>query len=773
MAVDYTDALDEKWRIFPLHPINRDGSCGCGDESCKAQGKHPRTDGWQKTQPYDDAQMAYLEDFEGLFFGNQLLDHYGIVVSTSGLLIVDVDGRNGGFESAKKLQHMRDQCAFIVKTGSGSGEHWYFKNACEKSLRTKLHDYPGIDFKSTGFVVGCGSLHASGYRYEVIKGSPKDVTAAPDELLSLLERPERSSFTVEGESFEVDQLREMLKHVKHDAEQSYERWLAVGMALHNATEGAQEGEQLWEEWAVSQGRTDNGEISYKWHSFGKSDEPITAGSLLTWARLGGYVQPVTFEDDTDWGDVDALSSVPTEQPKSVKYDLKSPPGIVGQITDWINSRSIFPREHLAVAAALQIVSNAAGLNYYVQGLNTSINLMTFGVAGSRTGKGKILECVKECHSLIGVEPATHGLFKSSQELIRNALHHQAVLYVCDEFGSMLKKLGNAGRSGAHYLEDLLATLMALYSETNGVYYVSGDVKREIEDIAEKAVARAQKRVDDGAEDAQQDLELARKMLDSASAGIVEPYLTFFGMSEPSSFNDAVNEDPWLLTGGFLARALIFEEIETVPMIKEMADIEHGPLPEHLAMQLRAMFTAGCSGDDNARRIERKGDKKEIRYDGEAQELLKQIYSYWRDVAKMERDTGSQLESQALGATELTIKVAGVLSAATQVITVNELGWAHELVRKVTLMKISKAKSNEGMRSNDATEKGAGLLESIMATLSNTDKPIAIGTIRNRCGREINTEHVQQALDHLISTNKIYSETKKAGNGRTFTYYFIK
>ena len=170
MTIDYTDELDAGWVIFPLHQIIRDASgarCGCGDTECEAIGKHPRASNWQHTQPYDDEQLAYLEDFDGDFFGNQLIDNHGVVVATSGLVIVDVDGRNGGFESAKALAHIREQARYIVRTGSGNGEHWYFTIPAEwvgKSLSGTLRDYPGIDFMSTGYVVGVGCEHASGQR---------------------------------------------------------------------------------------------------------------------------------------------------------------------------------------------------------------------------------------------------------------------------------------------------------------------------------------------------------------------------------------------------------------------------------------------------------------------------------------------------------------------------------------------------------------------------------------------------------------------------------
>src|SRR5690554_4916781 len=111
-AIDYTDELDAGWVIFPLYLIMRTAEgvrCGCLNPACEAIGKHPRASNWQHTQPYDEEQLAYLEDFEGEYFGNQLIDSHGIVVASSGLLVVDVDGRNGGFASAEKLKHIREQ----------------------------------------------------------------------------------------------------------------------------------------------------------------------------------------------------------------------------------------------------------------------------------------------------------------------------------------------------------------------------------------------------------------------------------------------------------------------------------------------------------------------------------------------------------------------------------------------------------------------------------------------------------------------------------------
>ena len=784
MTIDYTDELAAHWIIFPLHQIVRDAKgtrCGCGDPECEAIGKHPRASNWQHTQPYDDDQLAYLEDFDGDFFGNQLIDNHGVVVASSGLIIVDVDGRNGGFESAKSLAHIRDKARYIVRTGSGNGEHWYFNVPADwlgKSLAGTLREYPGIDFKSTGFVVGAGCEHASGNRYEAILGRPSDTGEAPIALMELLNRPERARFIHNGTTtdYSNDDLRGIVSAIPNNG-RDYEKWIRIGMGLHDATGGSADGYAMWCEWSQRSDVHDERNMDKKWHSFGKAATRATIGTLIEYAREAGWHAPVTFTDNTDWGEI------PETKPTAKKYDLLNPPGLVGEICRWINSRCAMPREQLAVAAALQIVSNAAGLHHLVAGRNTSLNLMTFAIAGSRSGKGAIKACINEANRALGLSPAEHGKFKSSQELVRNAIQHQIIIYTYDEFGEQLKKVSGAARSGAHYLEDLIAELIAMYSVATGVHNVSGDVKRELVEKIDKQLAVAIKRaeLDDDESPyeyakANPDSEVAKAIADRdrAEYGLVEPYLTFFGMSEPHSFHEAINANKSLLTGGFLGRSLIFEELETVPMEKDAAEVYHGPMPEHVLMRLLALSCAGSADAWKGRRIERIGEWRYIQWSPEAERMLSSVRQYWREVAIHERDAGTGLESQALGATELAIKVAGILGAADGVIKLEHMGWAHELVKRVTQMKINKAKAGDSLESNDAGEKGNGLLLSIMTAIENADKEMTPGVLKQRVpgGKKIGDAGIQAALDYLVEHGRLKCEQRKGGNGRVFSYYSI-
>lgn len=788
MQTTYKHALEAGWVVFPLHPIVKHPqqglSCACGDTKCAAIGKHPRASNWQHTGVFDEQQLAYLEDEAGQFFGNQLLRHHGVLLPASSLLVVDVDGRNGGWKSAERLADIRAQAGYIVKTGSGDGEHWYFHIPSEwrgRSLVTSLKDYPGIDFKSTGFVVGAGCDHFSGRRYEAIHGAPDEVDSAPTELLEILHRAERTRFVMDGATIDYshEDLIGIVSGIRNQA-RDYERWIRVGMGIHHATGGAPEGYALWVQWSAQCAAHDESMMGMKWHSFGKSASEVTIGTLIEWARADGWQAPVVFADQTDWGVIDD----PAPQPAPRGVDLLRPPGLVGEVCAWINARCAMPRENLAVAAALQIVSNAAGLHYLVAGRNTSLNLITFAIAASRTGKGAIKRCINDVNRSLGLARAEHGKFKSSQELVRNAIHHQPVIYTYDEFGKQLEKLAASGKGKTPYLEDLMAELIAMYSEATGVHQVSGDVKRELMDEADKEIARAVKAAELG--DKESPSDYAREFPDSDLAralekrskvenGVVEPYLSFFGLSEPSSFDAAIHADPWLLTGGLLGRALIFTESEDVPEEKPDGQVFGGPLPEHVTMRLMSLRTGGTASIEKDERIERRGDWQYIRYAKDGETMLGSIRQYWREVALAERDSGTGLASQALGATELAIKVAGILAADTGVITATEMAWAHELVKKVTHAKIAKAKADEKIESSDSEERGEGLLSSIMTAIENAGGEMTPGVLRQkvRGGRKMGPKPIQSALDHLVNLGRLAVEVRTGKKGRTFSYYSKK
>ena len=93
----------------------------------------------------------------------------GINAIKSGLVILDVDFRNGG-----EIDLSWDQ-TFTVKTGDGY--HLYFQDSYPGQYRSGI---TGVDVKYKGYVVAAPSIHPSGAHYEIV--DDRAVAALPDTI---------------------------------------------------------------------------------------------------------------------------------------------------------------------------------------------------------------------------------------------------------------------------------------------------------------------------------------------------------------------------------------------------------------------------------------------------------------------------------------------------------------------------------------------------------------------------------------------------------------
>lgn len=766
MAVDYTDEIDADWIIFPLHAILRtaDGvRCACGDLECSAIGKHPKASNWQHTQPYDDEQLALLEDHDGEWFGNQLLDNHGVVVTTSGLLVVDVDGRNGGFESAAQLAHIREQAGYIVRTGSGNGEHWYFTVPADwigKSLSGTLRDYPGIDFKSTGFVVGAGCEHASGNRYEAMLGSPATITEAPLELMKLLDRPERTRFVMDGAvaDYTNDDLRSMVAAIPNNG-RDYEKWIRVGMALHDATDGSPEGYEMWLDWSIQSDAHDDSMMDRKWYSFGKSASVATVGTLITWAREAGWQAPVTFTDNTDWGDIAQPVAAAPKAPAPEEGQPEKYGGIVGAVYDWIDGQCLFPRKHITLAAALTAVSGAASLRYRVDPtLKVSMNLMVFCIADSGTGKESVYQGLLNSLGAAGVSPAVYGKIKSEQELYRNAIRNQLSLYALDECGAMLGKIGSAKkRGGAAYLEGIPTAIMEMFSRGNGYHKLGGDELEDLRKALESDYARLMKKKDEGRSDARTDQMIAdlRDQMVDIKQGIKNPMLSFFGITEPSSFDSAISDSPELMVNGFLGRALMFREDDPLPLRR--SGFKPSDMPISLSARLSQLYAGGYAGGDEEK-IQLFGEKQYIPIAPDATAMLDEVYTYWRGQGQALAMDGQGIHSITTRVWEMVVKVAGLLALPLDpeepaIVRRDHVRQAHAIVRRVTEYKISHCKTAIGADSNDTDERSQGLEAGVRTIIDGMPEGVGAGIVRNRL-RNYSRENVDKCLKWLVERGEV-------------------
>jgi putative DNA primase/helicase len=173
--------------IFPVYSTDEAGMCSCPKTaSCKSPGKHPLTMNGHSDATTDAARI--IGWWRAWPHAN-----IGIATGASGLVVVDVDGKDGraGPENWRRLvdelgTELEDTT--MVDTASGTGFHVYFLAGAHKIKSVNGALGEGIDVKAWGgYVVAPGSAIA-GRAYIFKDGHGfEHLTALPPSLAERLE----------------------------------------------------------------------------------------------------------------------------------------------------------------------------------------------------------------------------------------------------------------------------------------------------------------------------------------------------------------------------------------------------------------------------------------------------------------------------------------------------------------------------------------------------------------------------------------------------------
>lgn len=150
------------WALIPCHSVNEDGSCTCSKPDCRSPGKHPILAGYNHTASSEKDYI--LRCWEKFPYAN-----IGIVTGEkSGIVVIDVDPKNGGFEGLEELEGQYGPLPDnnMVDTGGG-GYHFYFSYPETGHVSCAASKLPaGIDVRgSGGIIIAPPSKHASGKQY--------------------------------------------------------------------------------------------------------------------------------------------------------------------------------------------------------------------------------------------------------------------------------------------------------------------------------------------------------------------------------------------------------------------------------------------------------------------------------------------------------------------------------------------------------------------------------------------------------------------------------
>lgn len=173
------------WPIFPLHTI-ADGKCTCRNGAdCHSPGKHPRNGHGHTEGTSDEATITKWW---------RQWPNSNIGLWCKGLIVVDVDPRNGGDASLEDLFSTKaDKYGFETLTAltGGGGHHYIFNAPDAKGYDCK--PVPGIEIKSSGgLIVIAPSIHISGNQYQW-EDESVPVAETPQWLLDMLTQPAKPS----------------------------------------------------------------------------------------------------------------------------------------------------------------------------------------------------------------------------------------------------------------------------------------------------------------------------------------------------------------------------------------------------------------------------------------------------------------------------------------------------------------------------------------------------------------------------------------------------
>ncbi len=167
-------AAQRGWQVIPIHGVV-DGECTCRRPGgCNSPGKHPLNKNWPELGSTDpdrveimfgtDLGLERVSASERLSVAPPTMPNLGILTgSPSGLVVLDVDPRNGGDETLLDLEHIHGRLPDTVQVLTGGGGWHYFFALPDGLMLASGVIREGLDLKAHGgFVVGPGSRHAKG-----------------------------------------------------------------------------------------------------------------------------------------------------------------------------------------------------------------------------------------------------------------------------------------------------------------------------------------------------------------------------------------------------------------------------------------------------------------------------------------------------------------------------------------------------------------------------------------------------------------------------------
>jgi len=424
----------------------------------------------------------------------------------SGLIVIDIDPRNGGEEGLADLhaQHGPLPETAEALTGSG-GRHLFFRHPGGYVRCTQSKVAPGVDVKGDGgYVVLPPSVHPNGNIYtwelssEIGKVSP---VACPQWLVDLIRQGGRE--TPHGPPCGTGQANTIPTGRRNSTLAS----LAGGMRRMGMSQA--------EIFAALQARNrarcapplPEAEVERIAASIARYEPDAVSVALVEnhYGQIFGDGQAEEPEDAPAGAD-------PGPLPESLLYV----PGFVAEVMDYCLQTAPYPNHVMAFCGAISLLAFLAGRKVRDPGDNRT-NIYLLGLAHSAAGKDHPRKVNTRIVHEVGLADCLGERFASGEGIQDALFVTPSMLFQTDEIDGMLQSI-NKAKDARH--ENIMGTLLTMYSSSNSVFP-------------------------------------RRRKAGKESPGVIDqPSLVIFGTAIPNHYYQALSER--MLTNGFFARMLIIE-----------------------------------------------------------------------------------------------------------------------------------------------------------------------------------------------------------------------
>lgn len=379
--------------------------------------------------------------------------------------------------------------------------------------------------------------------------------------------------------------------------------------------------------------------------------------LLNGTKLSG-VQPTL-----------SLAATTTDAPSTSEGAVQEgkvsfPPGLVGDVADFLLAAAPRPVSMIALAGAIGLMAGISGRAYNISG--SGLNQYVLCVAETGTGKEAISSGISRLMSMIKPSLPACGEFigpgqiASFQGIVKWLIKTPSVVSIIGEFGSKLKQMANE-RASPH-LSGILTFLLEIYAKSG---------KGQVFDPSAYA-------------------DIAKNTI-----SIYSPSYSIIGETTPSTFYEVLDEQ--MIANGLLPRFTMFEYKGKSPYLSKS---HKDARPSFALVDGLQALMAQCLSFQQSNAV------CEVEAEPDAQDMMDKFDVYSTD---MRNSTKSEITKQLWNRAHLkSIRLAALVAVGCNylkpVITLAQVLWATDLiVREVEGLIAHFDKGEVGLVTNTTVE----------------------------------------------------------------------